>query len=147
MSKLITGHSFVLEYCGRKFRNVTNEQLDDNSDDFQSLDDGTPVADPIDWCDEENGTLVTSILELPDPFGDNLDHMPIIDLDGPHAYVASTTGGHGHLYVNQAVSFDGLVEILTVLAKYGIVQDGYLRATQARGYSAARVPGFTKAKP
>lgn len=71
-------------------------------------------------------------------------HWPVIDIDHECAWVPSTAEGHGHLYINYPVSFDGLIEILSVLSKYGIVQDGYLHAAKVRGYSAVRLPGVKK---
>lgn len=127
----------------RLFRNNANESLGQNSDlEF--------AAESGDWCeqDDPSATLVTSKTTLVDPWavpGDApVDHWPVIDIDHECAWVPSTQTGHGHLYINKAVSFEGLIEILAVLTKHGIVQPGFLDAAFTRGYSAVRVPGLKK---
>lgn len=71
-------------------------------------------------------------------------HRLVIDLDGPHQYYESTTEGHGHLYFDNDLSWEACTEILDVLAKHGIVQPGYVKASKARGYSAVRLPWIKK---
>lgn len=99
------------------------------------------------WCegDDPQATLVTSkLVPMTPPAWDLSMHWPVIDIDLPCAWVPSTNDGHGHLYINHPVTFEGLIEILTVLNKHGIVQDGYLHAAKIRGYSAVRLPGVRK---
>lgn len=72
-------------------------------------------------------------------------HAPVIDLDMAHHYEPSTTPGHGHLYLNQAMSFEAMTEILDVLAKHGVVQSGFRDATKQRGWAAVRTPWTRKA--
>lgn len=73
-------------------------------------------------------------------------HRLVIDLDSPHQYYPSTTEGHGHLYFDTELEWDAALEILEVLAKHGIVQEGYVKASRARGYSAVRLPWIKKAE-
>lgn len=73
-------------------------------------------------------------------------HRLVIDLDSPHQYYPSTTEGHGHLYFDTELEWDACIEILEVLAKHGIVQEGYAKASRARGYSAVRLPWIKKAE-
>lgn len=71
-------------------------------------------------------------------------HRLVLDLDGPHQYYESTTPGHGHLYLDNDLSWEACVEIMDVLAKHGILQEGYAKASKARGYSAVRLPWIRK---
>lgn len=99
------------------------------------------------WCegDDPKATLVTSLTTERSIWDNNeIQHWPVIDIDHECAWVPSTQTGHGHLYINKAVSFEGLIEILEVLNKHGIVQDGYLHAAKIRGYTAVRLPGIKK---
>lgn len=86
---------------------------------------------------DENVNLITSECE-------NGNHAPVIDIDLPiHVYPSSQLG-HYHLYVNKEMSWDDYVELLTALAKAGIVEEGYANASIARGYSAVRPVGVQK---
>lgn len=132
----------MIKYLNRRFRNLPAEHMSsqDQWDEILTWDEinaGKRAKPTTDWCGEQGATLVTSVT-------DTTKHLPVIDLDVESFLVPSTTEGHSHLYINVPVTFDGLVEILTVLNKHGIVQDGYLRATVSRGYSAVRYPGTPK---
>lgn len=129
-------------FANRRFRDLANEMLDDSDDVFAHEGPGFFEA-AGNWCKQPDATLVTSLISIGDPHPMSL-HMPVIDIDLPCAWVPSTNEHHGHLYINQVVTFDGLVEILEVLEKHGIVQSGYRAAAEARGYSAVRVPGLKK---
>jgi hypothetical protein len=80
-------------------------------------------------------------------YSDRDKHSLMLDLDTTHYYLPSSSHGHGHLVFNTHLSFDAIVEILTVLNKHGIVQDGVLEATKDRGYISLRPPGVDKHNP
>lgn len=131
----------------RKCRSVPNEKLNKTSDAPDG--DSTPNAEVTDWCGHETATLVTSLLDpVADPYGRPVTneewHLPVIDIDWPCDWVPSTQPGNGHLYINKAVTAEGLFEILDVLAKHGIVEPGYAGASRRRGYSAVRHPEVKK---
>lgn len=145
----------ALHFGPRKFRALPTEEMNTSDEVFEiDADDAEAVAayQPAGhWCESSDpeATLVTSQLsrdhfdwsEIPDK------HWPVIDLDIPVHLVRSTNSeqhGGGHLYINHPVSFDGLIEILSVLEKHGIVQEGYLQAAKIRGFSAARLPHIKK---
>lgn len=90
--------------------------------------------------DPNEATLITSQIF------NSKDHAPVLDLDIPHAYVQSTTEGHGHLYLDVALDWEKYVKLLTVLAECGIIETGYANASIAKGYSAARPPWVKKPK-
>lgn len=71
-------------------------------------------------------------------------HYPVLDLDCAHQYYPSSTEGHGHLYIDVGIGWEAYKEVMEVLAKYGIIQMGYYKASVARGYSAVRLPWVFK---
>lgn len=71
-------------------------------------------------------------------------HNLLLDLDCEHWYSKSSTYGHGHLAINIQISEDGLKEIVEVLSKYGIVQQGIKRQLDERGHLSLRLPGLKK---
>lgn len=71
-------------------------------------------------------------------------HMPCIDIDVPCRLVPSSTPGHYHLYFDVLVHSDEYFGMLEAMADAGIVEDGYVRASEARGMSLVRRPGVTK---
>lgn len=71
-------------------------------------------------------------------------HAPVLDIDIPHTLVPSSTPGHSHLYLDVAMSWDQYERLLEVLADVGIIEKGYYLASQARGFTAARLPWVKK---
>jgi hypothetical protein len=88
-------------------------------------------------CHPLDANLVTS---------EHLDqkHMVLLDLDVEHYYTSSSTPDHAHLYINKPLDWEDYLEVLQVLTKHGIVQEGYYERSKARGYAALRAPGITK---
>ena len=141
----------MIDFFGRKFRKnlVWHPKNDSNSPTYS-----------VDWAKttgEEcpmglDAQLVQSSLGITAFPGINTpgfevparDHAPVIDLDCPHHYEPSTTPGHGHLYINKAMSFDDMMEVLDVLVKHGIVQPGFRDAAKIRGWAAVRTPWTAK---
>lgn len=71
-------------------------------------------------------------------------HAPVIDLDIPHVWVPSSTAGHGHLYLDHVLSWGRYLRLLEALADAGVVERGYVSASEARGYTAVRLPWIKK---
>jgi hypothetical protein len=71
-------------------------------------------------------------------------HALVIDLDVPHAYVPSTTPGHGHLYLDVPMTTELAMSLLEFLADCGVVEEGYYKASKNRGCSAVRPPWVQK---
>lgn len=67
-----------------------------------------------------------------------------LDLDREHWYVESSTEGHGHLVINTNLEIHQIKEIIDVLVKYGIIQDGIKRQVDERGCLTLRLPGMRK---
>lgn len=71
-------------------------------------------------------------------------HAPALDLDVPHTYVPSSTEGHGHLYIDVALTWPQYVELLEVLERCGIIGPGFLMHSLRQGLSTLRKPGLHK---
>lgn len=71
-------------------------------------------------------------------------HKLLIDLDLPAKLVPSTTEGHFHLYVDHEIEKDAYFNLLNALVGAGLVEPGYVRASEARGYTALRLPWIKK---
>lgn len=87
--------------------------------------------------------LITS--ERVEDYSENR-HAVLLDLDIEHQYLESSSG-NGHLYLDTHLTFDELIEVLTVLEKHGIVQHGFVEWTKARGASSLRPPWINKHDP
>lgn len=73
-------------------------------------------------------------------------HAPVLDLDVKHMYVPSSTEGKAHLYLDVPIPWSKYVKLLQIMAECGILEQGYVDASIARGYSAVRLPWISKAK-
>lgn len=72
-------------------------------------------------------------------------HRPVLDLDIHSVLLNSTTPGHGHLFIDKIIPEETYFELLRVLNKAGIIQDGIIKQ-QVEGdkMTCARLPGIVK---
>lgn len=70
-------------------------------------------------------------------------HFPVIDIDFPCTLVESSPGKH-HLYIDHPVAEHKYWAMLQAMADAGIVQQAYVGASRARGFSCARLPWVKK---
>lgn len=77
----------------------------------------------------------------------NGKHTLMLDLDVEHFVAASSTPGHNHLYVNTDLGYDELKEIIDVLAKHGVIQEGIKKQLDVSGFLTFRPPGNQKGNP
>lgn len=70
-------------------------------------------------------------------------HAPILDLDGAHLYVESTTEGHGHLYLPPMRRWK-MFFILFALYVGGVIEMGNFWWSVRRGGTFVRLPGVKK---
>ena len=61
-----------------------------------------------------------------------------------HELVPSSTEGHCHLYLDADLPEQPYLRLLAALARIGIIEPGYAKASIARGHSAARLPWVRK---
>lgn len=73
-------------------------------------------------------------------------HSPVLDIDIPAYLVPSSTNGHSHLYFDHLMTWRQYKRLLKALAKAGIVEKGYVKASIRRKHTAVRVP-WLKKKP
>lgn len=89
--------------------------------------------------DITKGNVITSLV------ANNVTHHKlIIDLDLPAKLVPSSTPGHFHLYVDHEIEKDAYFGLLAALVRAGLVEPGYLGASESRGYTAVRLPWIKK---
>lgn len=74
-------------------------------------------------------------------------HRPVLDLDVPAQLVPSTTPGHHHLYIDVDMSWPTYKRLLRALAKAGVIEAGYAKASIHRGASFVRLPWVRKVGP
>lgn len=71
-------------------------------------------------------------------------HYPVLDLDLPVYVVPSSTPGHSHVYIDALLPWAKYCKLLDVLAECGLVEEGYVAASKARGHTALRLPWVRK---
>lgn len=71
-------------------------------------------------------------------------HLVMFDVDIPMSVVPSTTPGHNHVFFDTYVTRGQLFHLLDVMADCGIVEQGYVSASKARGFTALRLPWIRK---
>lgn len=94
----------------------------------------TPAATP------EDANVSTSKIKGSD------QHYLAIDLDMPTQLYPSSTPGHHHLYVQKAMTFAQLVDVLSALARAGLIESGYASAAIDQGHTTLRLPWVRKKK-
>lgn len=125
--------------------------------DFHSSESEGPEG-PEPTTDLERATVLTSEIvpedvTKPDPVGSWLtgqsavaDHRLVIDIDHPVKVVESSTPGHFHLYIDVPMPWSDALKILQAMADAGVVEQGYVDASDRRGYTAVRLPWVRKEK-
>lgn len=105
-------------------------------DNLESVQQGEYTAQPVKTTPEE-ANLVSSLID-DGSFGGGRNHAPVIDIDLPCRLVPSRTKGHFHLYIDASVPDVVYFDMLDAMARAGVVQRGYARASRDRGASFAR---------
>ena len=96
----------------------------------------------IEETDDLNEADVISSRMISDP--DVNLHSPVLDIDIPAMLIPSTTPGHWHLYLDAPMPWDTYVQLLDAMADAGILEEGYVAASKARGFTAVRLPWISK---
>lgn len=71
-------------------------------------------------------------------------HKPVLDIDMDCVLLESSTPGHHHLFIDKEMSWEDYCKLMDVMAEVGILEEGYVRASKHRKYSAARLPWVKK---
>lgn len=74
-------------------------------------------------------------------------HAPVLDIDYSAALIPSSTKGHYHLYLGVPMTWRKYKRLLKALAKAGVIERGYYRASKARKATFVRKPGVVKTPP
>ncbi len=74
-------------------------------------------------------------------------HRPVLDIDFPVHVVPSSTPGHFHLYLDKQMAAPAYMRLLDALAEAGIIEPGYAKVSNARGYTSVRLPWIKKPEP
>lgn len=124
--------ALVNPFPGQKTRRVLN--WGDSSSD-------SPIEEiRPEEADLESADIVTSEVAS----GDGTRHKVVIDVDFPIVVLDSATPGHHHLFIDKELGWEEYLELLRVLVKVGIVEDGYLGASEHRGFTGVRLPWIGK---
>jgi hypothetical protein len=71
-------------------------------------------------------------------------HKVVLDLDLAAKLLPSSTPGHFHLYIDHEMTWKQYRRVLRALAAAGIIETGYLGASEHRGYTSVRLPWIKK---
>lgn len=91
--------------------------------------------------------VVTSLVagQSPIPGLEDLTrHKVVLDIDMPAQLVPSSTPGHFHLYIDHEMDWLDYRVLLLALGVAGILEEGYVGASIARGHTALRLPWIKK---
>ena len=86
----------------------------------------------------ENATVTTSSVV------GSSKHKPVLDIDLPAKLVPSSTKGHFLLYIDYELTWANYSKLIKVMAEVGLLEEGYVGASLARGYTSARLPWVKK---
>ena len=67
-------------------------------------------------------------------------HAPVLDMDFPVHVMPSRQPGHNHLYIDKLVSWDDYKELLRLMAKMGLIEQGYADSALNKGQTFVRLP-------
>ena len=107
--------------------------------DFGAGYDGSPEVVPL-----SEANIVSS--RIKEGCSNAGQHTVAIDVDIPAWLVPSSTPGHSHLYIDAPMSWPVYVRLLDALEAAGVIESGYNRAAQERGFTALRPPWIKKEK-
>ncbi|ALJ19561.1 hypothetical protein [Microbacterium sp. No. 7] len=71
-------------------------------------------------------------------------HKIVLDIDLPAKLIPSSTEGHFHLFIDKEISELAYFGLLEALRNVGVLEDGYVSASLARGHTAVRLPWVRK---
>lgn len=71
-------------------------------------------------------------------------HRLVLDIDHPVHVVPSTTPGHFHLYIDHPIKATAYWKLVAAMVDAGLVEPGYLGASERRGFTCVRPPWVRK---
>lgn len=110
-----------------------------------SNEDEQETADQREPAEYLNGANVATSLRREATFF-TPKHAVLLDLDVPAYLVPSSTPGHSHLYIDVSISEPAYFRLLDALAQCGIIEEGYAKASKAKGATYLRLPWIKKGR-
>lgn len=95
--------------------------------------------------DPAKANVFSSLLqgqEIDDP--DDALHTIALDIDHRMRVVDSSTEGHGHLYIDCQMPWRDVVKLMRVMAEVGLLEPGYVKASERRLATHLRMPWESK---
>ena len=71
-------------------------------------------------------------------------HKVVLDIDMPAVLLESSTPGHHHLYIDHEMTWENYKKLLRVMADVGLLEWGYIGASETRKHTALRLPWVRK---
>jgi hypothetical protein len=102
-------------------------------DDYGENEDVRPVM-----TDVADATIITSEVAGSDK------HKVALDIDFPVTAIPSSTPGHSHLYIDKELTWEQYLILIAAFVKVGPVEEGYLGASEQRGFTSLRLPWIKK---
>lgn len=108
---------------------------------FGKSDQFTTTTKPADTvtADIAKANVITSMVAE-----DVTKHKFVVDVDFPVTVIESSTPGHSHLYIDFTMEKDVYFELLAAMVKAGLVEEGYVGASESRGFTSLRLPWVKK---
>jgi hypothetical protein len=104
-------------------------------------------ANDYEFTDDPNDAhVVTSLVTGADPVEVPDMHKLVLDIDLPAKLLPSSTEGHFHLFIDKEIPKGPYFDLLRALHAAGIIEDGYLGASEQRGFTSVRLPWIKKPK-
>jgi len=89
----------------------------------------------------DDANIITSMVER-----NVLHHKVVLDIDLPAVLLPSSTPGHFHLFIDHEIEAKTYWKLLRVMAKAGLIEEGYAEASINQGRSGVRLPWIKKEK-
>lgn len=97
----------------------------------------------VDTDDLERADVITSQVAGPAGILGDL-HKVVLDIDFPAQLIPSSTPGHFHLLIDVEMAWGNYADMLEAMRDAGILEEGYVSASIARGFTAVRLPWVKK---
>lgn len=112
--------------------------------DYAVTDPATPDRDVTESI--EDAEAVSSLISGKSSFAtpDGGFHDVLIDIDHKATLIPSSTEGHFHLYIPLGCLWDDYLQFLKAAAVIGLVEEGYVSASESRGATSLRLPWIKK---
>lgn len=105
----------------------------------------TPDFEDRERAEFEDANAYSSVSRWTKRSGPEAEHRVLLDLDSSRvALIPSSTSGHFHLVIDTPARWEDYLELLRLLVRMGIVEEGFAALTEARGQAFLRMPGETK---